>query len=227
MNHVQDLVDDELGNIVWEKTARPTAPGEAGYLRELGSLLTDRHADAVERVRAYERSPAHVLRTLALSPGRDNVAQLLHLLDEQRTSTAHAGLRMPAVASLLAEGQRVADLAAEVFDGRGPTDRFEIAQRPLDAVWRLLFATASMGGMYSDGAHGAYGRLAAWRSLAGLAGAPRGSSAADVERRALDGTWFQFLADAEWFHNEIYDYGIACLSPDRRRLAVLTATDTD
>ncbi|MGG2461357.1 DUF6183 family protein [Streptomyces sp. RGM 3693] len=375
MNHAQDLADDELGSLVWEKTARTASPDDAGYLRELGSLLTDRHADAVERVRAYERSLAHVVRTLALSPGRDNVVQLLHLLDEQRTSTAHAGLRIPAVASLLAEGQRVADLAAEVFDrrghgrseelrsclfhelvlrgvdiddfpplrywplvrpawhalswlpvdrrpfesdadfpsrsvrggakgtdtglptegrtdpptprttvrsalqdsataevhqdvvsavtaggwgdadawvfildeptapedvpallptlpmacldGLGPTDRFEIAQRPLDAIWSLLFATASMGGMYSDGAHGAYGRLAAWRSLRGLTGAPRGSSAADVERRALHGTWFQFLADAEWFHNEIYDYGVACLSPDRRRLAVLTATDTD
>ncbi|MFE3773006.1 DUF6183 family protein [Streptomyces sp. NPDC059122] len=375
MNHAQDLSDDELANVVWDMTARPASPDDAGHLRELGSLLTDRHAAAMERVRAYERSLAHVVRTLALSPGRDNVEQLLHLLDAQRTSTAHTGLRIPAVASLLAEGQRVADLAAEVFDrrghdrleelrsclfhelvlrgvdiddfpplrywplvrpgwhalswlppdrrafesdadfpsrslrggakgtdtglptegradppvprtavrctlrdiatqevhqdivsavtaggwgdtgawvftldgptapedvpallptlpmacldGLGPTDRFEIARRPLDAVWCLLFATASMGGMYSDGAHGAHGRLAAWRSLAGLTGAPRGSGAAEVERRALHSTWFQFLADADWFHNEIYDYGIACLSPDRRRLAVLTATDTD
>ncbi|WP_254707406.1 DUF6183 family protein, partial [Streptomyces lunaelactis] len=32
----------------------------------------------------------------------------------------------------------------------------------------------------------------------------------------------------EWFHNDIdADYGIATLSPDRRRIAVLAATDTD
>ncbi|MCX5338668.1 DUF6183 family protein [Streptomyces atratus] len=31
-------------------------------------------------------------------------------------------------------------------DGLGPTDRFQIAIRPVNAIWRLLFATASMGG---------------------------------------------------------------------------------
>ncbi|GAA2656775.1 DUF6183 family protein [Streptomyces lunalinharesii] len=371
----QDLSDDELGTAVWEMTARPVTPAEAGHLRELGTELTARHADAVERVRAYERGLSYVLRTLALSPGRENVVQLLRLLDQQRASSTDAGLRLPTVASLLAEGHRVMDLAAEVFerrgrdrvdelraclfhelvlrgvdtddfpplrdwpvvrpgwhalswlpvdrrgfesdpdfpsrsvrsgaygtdtelpaegrmdppvprttarsalrdvatpevhgrirsavtaggwgddaawvftldapvapedvpallptlpmaclDGLGPTDRFEIARRPLDAVWRLLFATASMGGMYSGGVHGAHGRLAAWQSLAGLTGTPWGDGAAEVERRALASTWFHFLADADWFHNEIHDYGIACLSPDRRRLAVLTATDTD
>ncbi|SHL43604.1 DUF6183 family protein [Streptomyces yunnanensis] len=375
MEHASDLADDDLAKIVWEKTKRPVARGEAGHLRELGSVLTDRHATAVERARSYERSLAHLMRALALSPGRDNVAQLLELLNEQRTSTTSPGLRLPAIASFLAEGQRVADLAELVFDGRaldrptelraclfhelvlrgvdiedflplrfwplgragyhplswlpvdrrafeadadfpsrsthggaggmdtgipgegrmdppvprttvrsalrdtatseryeqvtaavtaggwgacgawvfdldapaapedipallptlplgcldglGPTDRFEIALRPLDAVWRLLFATASMGGMYSDGAHGAYGRFAAWQSLAGLTGAPRSADADEVAQRALHSTWFHFEADAEWFHNEIYDYGLACLSPDRRRLAILAASDTD
>ncbi|MEU1626775.1 DUF6183 family protein [Streptomyces sp. NPDC020096] len=366
---------DDLGSLVWGTAEQRAAQGDAQYVRELGSLLTDRHAAAVEQVRAYERSLAHVVRVLALTPGRDNVTHLLQLLGEQRTSTAHSDLRPHFIASLLAEGQPVADLAAAVFDrnerdrldelraclfhelvlrgvdtndfppltywplvrpgwhalcwlpvrrreleadvdfpsrsisggawgvatglptegrldpptprtaersalqdiatadvhqaivsaveaggwgdggawvfmldeaiepdrvpallptlpmacvdGLGPADRFEIAVRPVDEIWCLLFGTASMGGMYSPGAYGAYGRLAAWQSMAGLSGAPADASAEEVERHARRGTWFHFEADADWFHNEIYDYGIAALSPDRRRIAVLAATDTD
>ncbi|MCX4826184.1 DUF6183 family protein [Streptomyces sp. NBC_01142] len=112
-------------------------------------------------------------------------------------------------------------------DGLSPTDRFEIAVRPVDEIWRLLFVTASMGGMHSSGVQGAYGRLWAWRSMAGLSGAPAGASADEVERHVRQSTWFHFEADADWFQNDIYDYGIAALSPDLRRIAVLAATDTD
>ncbi|SFH06577.1 hypothetical protein SAMN02787118_14135 [Streptomyces mirabilis] len=113
-------------------------------------------------------------------------------------------------------------------DGLGPADRFEIAIRPVDEIWRLLFATASMGGMGTSGVQGAYGRLWAWRSMAGLSGAPEGASADEVERHARQSTWFHFEADTDWFHNEFgSDYGIAALSSDRRRIAVLAAMDTD
>ncbi|MFI6317698.1 DUF6183 family protein [Nonomuraea sp. NPDC050556] len=37
-------------------------------------------------------------------------------------------------------------------------------------AWQVLFAAASTGGAYNQGLHGAYGRLAAWRSLSGLTG---------------------------------------------------------
>ncbi len=113
-------------------------------------------------------------------------------------------------------------------DGLGPTDRFQIAVRPVDEIWRLLFVTASMGGMGGSGTQAAYGRLWAWRSIAGLSGAPADASVEEVERRARQSTWFHFEADTDWFHNDIgSDYGIAALSPDRRRLAVPAATDTD
>lgn len=119
-------------------------------------------------------------------------------------------------------------LPMSCVDGLGPTDRFEVAARPVDEIWHLLFTTASKGGMYSSGAHGAYGRLWAWKSMAGLSGAPAGASAEEVEHHARQSTWFHFEADADWFHNEVCsDYGIAALSPDRRRIAVLAATDTD
>ncbi|MEU4498113.1 DUF6183 family protein [Streptomyces sp. NPDC023998] len=367
---------DDLGRLVWGQAERRAAQGDASYVRELGSQLADRHAAAVELVRDYERQLAHVVRVLALTPGRDSLVQLLQLLDEKRPATTGSDLLPRFVASLLAEHQQVTDLAATVFDrrkwdqldelraclfhelvlrgvdidefpplrywplerpgwhalawlpvhrrdleadvdfpsrsirgsahggptglpaekrvdpqtprtskrstlrdiattdmhetivaavqagnwgdsgawvfmldeaitpdrvpawlptlpmpcvdGLGPTDRFEIAVRPVDDIWRMLFATASMGGIGSSGVQGAYGRLWAWRSMAGLSGTPAGTSAEEVERHARQSTWFHFEADAEWFHNDIQaDYGIATLSPDRRRIAVLAATDTD
>ncbi|MEU1566562.1 DUF6183 family protein [Streptomyces mirabilis] len=113
-------------------------------------------------------------------------------------------------------------------DGLGPADRFAIAIRPVDEIWRLLFAAAAMGGMGTPGVQGAYGRLWAWRSMAGLSGAAEGASADKVERHARQSTWFHFEADTDWFHNDIdADYGIAALSPNCRRIAVPAATDTD
>ncbi|MGW0119445.1 DUF6183 family protein [Streptomyces sp. NPDC003327] len=94
-------------------------------------------------------------------------------------------------------------------------------------AWRVLFAAASTGGAYGYGEFGAYGRLAAWRSLAALAGGPEGASAAEVEARAADCVWYGFVAHTEWFEQVAWDLGVAALSPGRKRLAVLAATDTD
>ncbi|MGW6982003.1 DUF6183 family protein [Streptomyces sp. NPDC054932] len=109
----------------------------------------------------------------------------------------------------------------------GPTGRFEIATRPVGDIWSLLFATASIGGFYGTGRYGAWGRLQAWRSLAGLCGLPFSAVAAEVELRAEQSTWFHFETDSEFFHKDGSDYAIAALSPDGCRLAVLAATDTD
>ncbi|MFD7914511.1 DUF6183 family protein [Streptomyces sp. NPDC059752] len=111
--------------------------------------------------------------------------------------------------------------------GLGPTARFEIALRSLDDIWKILFSAASMDGSYGGGVYGAWGRRWTWQSLGGLSGAPSDASAQEVERWAKESTWFHFECDSEWFQNEIYDYGIAALSPDRRRIAVLAVTDTD
>ncbi|MDX3337022.1 DUF6183 family protein [Streptomyces sp. ME02-6979.5a] len=119
-------------------------------------------------------------------------------------------------------------LPMECVEELGATGRFEIARRPADEIWNLLYATASMGGMYHHGAHGAFGRLWAWKSMAALSDTPAGASAEEVEHHIGQTTWFHFESDAEWFHNDAFaDYGIAALSPDRRRIAVLAATDTD
>ncbi|MFE0043730.1 DUF6183 family protein [Streptomyces albireticuli] len=118
-------------------------------------------------------------------------------------------------------------LLMHCLDGLRPEWRFEIAVRPLEEIWSLLFGTASTGGFHSQGAQGAYGRLWAWKSLVGLSGAPDDASVEEVEDYARQSTWFQFEADAQWFNNDSFsDYGIAALSPDRRRIAVLATTDT-
>ncbi|THC55050.1 DUF6183 family protein [Streptomyces sp. A1499] len=370
---MEDAPDDP-GHLTRSRAEQRAAHGDTAYLRDLASRLADQYESAAELMREHERRLAHVVRMLALTPGRDSLAQLLRLLAEKRPPGNGCMPRF--IASLLAEHHEATDLAAVVFDrprsdgldelraclfhelvlrgvdiasfpqlrswpvmrpgrhalawlpdqrrdfeagarfpsrsvhgsasgmpgglsaegrvdppvprtsprsslrdlatthvhesitaaaqagdwgdcgawvfepdealapervpallpalpmscldGLGPTDRFEIAVRPLGDVWRLLFATASMGGFGGSGVHAAYGRLWTWRSLAGLSGAPAGASAEEVERRARQSTWFHFQADTEWFHDDVgSSYGLAALSPDRRRLAVLAATDTD
>lgn len=118
-------------------------------------------------------------------------------------------------------------LPMDCVRGLDQYDRFEVEAYSLDKVWETLYTTAASGGMYHPGVHGAYGRLAAWRSIAGLCGAGATATAAAVAHRARACAWYRFEADSEWFFNEIYDYGIAALTPDGRHLAVLAATDTD
>jgi uncharacterized protein (TIGR02996 family) len=91
----------------------------------------------------------------------------------------------------------------------------------------VLFAAAANGGAYGPGLQGAYGRRAAWESLAGLAGAPPGAgveAVAEVARRCL---WVEFDADSGWFDHIAWDLGLLAVRPDGRSLAVLAATDAD
>ncbi len=97
---------------------------------------------------------------------------------------------------------------------------------PTDA-WQQLFSAASAGGAYNSGRFGAYGRLLAWQSVAALAGAPADASPAGVEALAGACSWFSFAENTDWFDCVAWDVGLAVVSPDRRRLAVLAATDTD
>ncbi len=118
-------------------------------------------------------------------------------------------------------------LGLECLKGAGKKTGFSIAVCPHDQAWRVLFAAASTGGAYNSGACGAYGRLAAWQSLAHLCGGAEDDSAEAVEARARACTWYAFGADTKWFQQVAWDIGLAAVSPERRRLAVLAATDTD
>ncbi|MEV7215369.1 DUF6183 family protein [Kitasatospora cineracea] len=94
-------------------------------------------------------------------------------------------------------------------------------------VWSLLHAAATHGGAYGPGLGDAPGRLAAWRSLAALADCPGTADTDEVESAADEYAWFTFTSDSTWFDQVAWDLGVLALSPDRRRLAVLAATDTD
>ncbi len=97
--------------------------------------------------------------------------------------------------------------------------------RPAHA-WRVLFAAASAGGAYNYGAYGAYGRLAAWQSLAALCGTADDAPFDAVEQRAQQSDWYGFGADTPWFGHVAWDIGLVALHSERR-LTVLAATDTD
>jgi uncharacterized protein (TIGR02996 family) len=98
---------------------------------------------------------------------------------------------------------------------------------PASQAVSTLFGVAANGGCYSRGRYGAYGRLEAWSSVAGLVGAPPGETIEDVADMARRCLWVSFTAASEWFYQDTWDLGILCVRPDGMSLAVLAATDTD
>lgn len=118
-------------------------------------------------------------------------------------------------------------LGLDCLKGTGKERKFSASSIAPAYAWRVLFAAASTGGAYNSGILGAYGRLAAWQSLAGLSGAAEGATFGEVEQRVRDCAWYGFDADTKWFKRVAWDLGLAAVTPDGRRLAVLAATDTD
>jgi hypothetical protein len=187
-----------------------------------------------------------------LSEGRDLLpdhAEDAHLPASREATTASRASAMAAAVANWADESN-GRIEARVFDLAGPVDA-ELVPNMLAALglecldglsrrsraslspcrparaWRVVFAAASLGGAYNHGCFGAYGRLAAWRSLAGISGAAEGASAADVERQVQKCDWFSFDADTNWFEQVAWDIGLAAVWPGREHLAVLAATDTD
>ncbi len=140
---------------------------------------------------------------------------------EARTFDLGEPVRVTAVPSMLAS------LKLESLRGLKASDRAVVSSCPAAQAWRLVFAAASTGGAYNHGLRGAYGRLAAWRSLAGLSGAAVHASAAEVEQQVLECDWYSFGAATKWFERVAWDIGLAAIAPGRRQVAVLAATDTD
>lgn len=119
------------------------------------------------------------------------------------------------------------ELGLESLGGVGKKTALSVTVCPPAQAWRLLFAAASTGEAYNSGSYGAYGRLAARQSLAGLSGAPEGASASEVEARVRDCVWHGFDAGTKWFERVARDIGVVSVAPGRRRVAVLAATGTD
>jgi hypothetical protein len=135
------------------------------------------------------------------------------------------GLASPLPAGLVPG--TLAVLGLDCLHGLTPDSRFMVAACPPARAWQILFAAASTGGAYNHGLYGAYGRLAAWQSMAGLCGAAADALAAEAESKARACDWFSFNAGTSWFEQVAWDIGLVTIRPGRRRLAILAATDTD
>lgn len=97
-----------------------------------------------------------------------------------------------------------------------------------DAVWGALFAAAANGGAYSSGLGGAYGRRAAWTSLAALVDAPADASPHDIDTRAAASRFLVFGAQAgSWWNDIAWDIGALAVRDGGASVAVLAATDAD
>ncbi|MFI0448629.1 DUF6183 family protein [Actinomadura sp. 6N118] len=102
-----------------------------------------------------------------------------------------------------------------------------VSPQPASRAWQILFSAASTGGAYPSALYGAYGRLAAWQSMAGMAGAADDAPFDEVERLVNECTWYTFETRTAWFEQVAWDIGLVAVEPGARRLTVLAATDTD
>jgi hypothetical protein len=91
----------------------------------------------------------------------------------------------------------------------------------------FVFAAASRGGPYDSGYGGAYGRLATWRTLAGLAGVAESSSMKEIALVVEQCRWFDFTAQNDWFDVGPWQLGLLTLRPDRSSLVALATTAID
>lgn len=96
-----------------------------------------------------------------------------------------------------------------------------------EAVWGALFAASANGGAYSTGLGGAYGRRAAWISLAALIDAPQAATPQQIDERASGASFLMFGAAAGWWNEVAWDIGVLAVREGGASVAVLAATDTD
>ncbi|MDN3294296.1 DUF6183 family protein [Streptomyces ficellus] len=96
-----------------------------------------------------------------------------------------------------------------------------------DTVLRVLLTAAALSPAYGSGLYGAYGRLAAWRSLGALVGAPADAPLTDTAERVERAHWFRAAPASDWFHEVAWDFAVVALRPGGQEIAVLAATDTD
>ncbi|WP_404952902.1 DUF6183 family protein [Streptomyces sp. 147326] len=95
-------------------------------------------------------------------------------------------------------------------------------------VLRILLTAAVRAPAYGLGPGGAYGRLAARRSLGGLAGAPTDAPITHTAELVRQTRWFcPDAVSSMWFHEVAWDLAVAALRPGGPEIVVLAATDTD
>ncbi|MGY4923790.1 DUF6183 family protein [Streptomyces sp. 900105755] len=94
-------------------------------------------------------------------------------------------------------------------------------------VLRVLLTAAVRSPAYGNARFGAYGRLAAWRSLGGLVGAAPDAPIGHTARLVEQAHWFVADPSSDWFCLVAWDLAVAVLRASGQEIAVLAATDTD
>jgi hypothetical protein len=122
--------------------------------------------------------------------------------------------------------EQLLNLGLECLAGLSP-GHVEIYAVSAETTLAMMFGAASNGGAYPPGEFGAYGRLAAWQSIGALAGVDADGTFDDVYKAAKDCKWFSVNSTSKWFHNIAWDFAVVCLRSDKRRIAILAATDED
>lgn len=115
-------------------------------------------------------------------------------------------------------------LALDCVDG---AESLHAERKSADAVWGALFAAAANGGAYSSGLGGAYGRRAAWISLAALIDGPEGATPFELDTLAPSARFLTFGAPGGWWNDVAWDIGVLAVRIGGASVAVLAATDTD
>jgi hypothetical protein len=201
----------------WRRTPSPAAIGlvlgavDGDALdRAVGAYLADRHRAATEPARAPSPSASGRPRVIAvdgkaLKGSARPTATRRHLLSAVTHGT-------------------VVTLAQVEVGAKTPARLYPSAP---DSVLRVLLTAAVRGPAYGSGLYGAYGRLATWRSLGGLTGAPADAPIAHVAELVRRVRWFRVDTASVRFYEVAWDLAIVALRSGGQEIAMLAATDTD
>ncbi len=108
---------------------------------------------------------------------------------------------------------------SEVDESQVVFNRLEAAD-----AFQILFQAAANGPTRHLGSYGAWGRLEAWETVAVMAGSDCPDLPLRTSMFAEQSSWVGFRAENDWFVSPEVDFGLACLQPGRRRLAILAAS---
>ncbi|MFC9928427.1 DUF6183 family protein [Streptomyces sp. NPDC127190] len=127
-------------------------------------------------------------------------------------------------------GALLAELDAECLEAT-TGDTVTTVHTTADDLAGDLFLADFGGGCYGEPQYGAYARLHAWQSLYAVLDLGPETPHAEAIRRAADFRFLRFAlpqhSDNRWFTWDFTDTAFACLDPDRTRVTVLAASETD
>lgn len=207
---------------------RPThAPHD--WTWALPPATVEKHSDQPE----LRVSPEMRRRSAAVDPADITVPEVAEAMSAAVRHWLEESNGMVAAQEFWSASSVSADDFAAVFERlpltAWPTGETRARLHPATSgrVLQVLLTTAVRSPAYGNGMFGAYGRLAAWRSLAGLVGAAPDAPINHTAMLVEQAHWFIADPSSDWFHQVAWDLAVAALRPGGQEIAVLTATDTD